>query len=87
MWGSNAKGQLGHSQPLIGQVQLKSSMVSCGHEYTVVLTAENELMITGKLPFNLYNMEYLTRFEQLAKFDQSIKVQQIVSSQFTSIVA
>lgn len=61
--------------------------MSCGQQYTVVLTAENELMISGKLPFNLYNMEYLTRFEQLAKFDQNVRVKQIESSQFTSIVA
>ncbi len=50
-WGSNLKGQLGHQSKGIGEVNLSATIVSCGSEYTIILTVDGELMISGKLPF------------------------------------
>ena len=44
-------------------------------------------MITGQLPFEARGQKYLTKFEQLAKFEKSVVVKQIESSNFTSILA
>lgn len=87
-FGCNSKGQLGHSHTFLTEVpQLKATKVSCGDEYTVVLTTTCELLITGKLPFNVNKRDYLRSFEQLAKFEKSVVVKQIESSKFTTILA
>lgn len=39
-WGSNKKGQLGHSKTGISEVKLKATKVSCGFEYTICLTED-----------------------------------------------
>jgi hypothetical protein len=62
-------------------------MVSCGCDYTIILTQNGELMICGQLPFKVNDIDHLTKFEQLAKFEPTVKVLQIESSRFTSIVA
>jgi len=67
--------------------QLKAQMISCGHEYTMVLTKSFELMITGRLPFIVNKKDYLSHFEQLAKFEKTVIVKQIESSKFTTILA
>ena len=43
--------------------QLKAQMISCGHEYTMVLTKSFELIITGRLPFIVNKKDYLSHFE------------------------
>jgi len=86
-WGSNFHGQLGHHEDSIAKIPFKSLRVSCGHEYTIVLTKDYELMIAGKLPFKVNNRESLHSFEQLAKFCRGINVKQIESSKFTTILA
>jgi hypothetical protein len=62
-------------------------MISCGHDYTMVLTLSGELMIAGKMPFDIGDRETITQFEQLAKFETAVRVIQIESSQFTTILA
>ncbi len=44
-------------------------------------------MISGHLPFLVNNCDYLPKFEQLARFESTVQVKQIESSNFTSIVA
>lgn len=44
-------------------------------------------MVTGQLPFKVNNVDHVTSFEQLAKFEQSVTIRQIESSKFTTIVA
>ena len=63
------------------------SRVSCGADYTICLTSECELLITGQLPFSVAGQDRLNSFEQLAKFERTVIVKQIESSQFTSILA
>jgi hypothetical protein len=48
--------------------------VSCGFEYTICLTEDFQLMVTGQLPFEVNNKDCLHRFEQLAKFEKSVNV-------------
>ena len=62
-------------------------MISCGHEYTLILTKTFELMITGRLPFIVNKKDHLSHFEQLAKFERTVIVKQIESSKFTTILA
>ena len=66
---------------------MKSQGISCGTNYTILLTENGELMITGALPFKVNNRDYLKSFEQLAKFEKTVIVKQIESSKFTSILA
>jgi alpha-tubulin suppressor-like RCC1 family protein len=73
-WGNNKKGQLGHSNTGISEVKLKATKVSCGFEYTICLTEDFKLMVTGQLPFEVNNKNCLERFEQLAKFEKSVNV-------------
>lgn len=61
----------------------KSTLVSCGEDYTVLLTENSELLVSGRLP----NKECIRQFEQLAKFEPTVVVHQIESSLFTTIVA
>jgi len=42
---------------------MKVVQISCGCEYTVCLTEEFELMVTGALPFNVSGENCLFRFE------------------------
>ena len=86
-WGCNEQGQLGHKESPVGEVKLKSVLVSCGVDYTICLTEECELLITGRLPFEVASQHRLAKFEQLAKFERSVQVKQIESSKFTSILA
>ena len=65
---------------------LKSRLLSCGLDYTLILTQENQLVVSGHLPFKVNNTDHLSRFEQLAKFDPTVTVMQIESSVFSSIV-
>jgi len=37
--------------------ELKSAKVSCGSEYTLILSENGELMITGQLPFKVNNKD------------------------------
>jgi hypothetical protein len=74
---------LGNQQLLPSELQLKSQLVSCGFDYTVVLTAHNEIKIAGRLPSG----KTLHSFEQLAKFDSVIQIKVIESSRFTSVLA
>jgi len=53
----------------------------------MVLTLSGELMIAGKMPFDIGDRENITQFEQLAKFETAVRVIQIESSQFTTILA
>lgn len=55
-------------------MNLSASIVSCGSEYTIILTVDGELMISGKLPFQIGKKDHLKRFEQLAKFEKSVQV-------------
>jgi alpha-tubulin suppressor-like RCC1 family protein len=74
-WGSNHLGQLGHQAQGIAEIPLKSEMISCGHNYTIILTQTQEMLISGHLPFKVSNdMDHLFQFEQLAKFDESVRV-------------
>ena len=66
---------------------MKSQRISCGHDYTILLTQQGEMLISGKLPFKVQDRDYLTQFEQLAKFDSTVQVHQIESSDFTTILA
>lgn len=68
-WGSNSSGQLGHKNAFGEVFKLKSTEVSCGHNYTILMTENCELMITGQLPGN---NKILKTFEQLAKFDKNV---------------
>lgn len=86
--GSNHRGQLGHYAQGLGEVQgLRSKVISCGSNYTILLTETGELMIAGQLPFKVDNKSYLRQFEQLAKFEKTVLVKQIESTKFTSILA
>ena len=49
--------------PGIGEIHLNATMVSCGFDYSVILTVEGELMISGKLPFQVGKKDHLKRFE------------------------
>ena len=61
--GSNAYGQLGHTYLEIAEVGLKSRLISCGHDYTMVLTLDGELMIAGKMPFEVSDRDSIPQFE------------------------
>ena len=73
-WGSNNHGETGHSEKGIGRVDFKCHKISCGHDYTILLTDGGEMLISGKLPFKVQDKDYLTSFEQLAKFDTQVQV-------------
>jgi hypothetical protein len=75
-------GQLGHNSSF-QVLPFKSTLVSCGRDYTILLTVDGTLMVSGQLP----NQECLCQFEQLAKFEPSVVVHQMESTQFTSILA
>jgi hypothetical protein len=45
------------------------------------------MLISGKLPFQVQGKDFLSSFEQLAKFDSQVQVHQIESSEFTTILA
>lgn len=62
-WGANDRGQLGHQRPAIGELKLRVSRVSCGHDYTICLTENCELMLTGSLPFEVAGQDCLHKFE------------------------
>ena len=68
-WGLNDKGQLGHCSTF-QMLPNKSTLVSCGEDYTVLLTVNGELLVSGRLP----NRESIWQFEQLAKFEPSVVV-------------
>ena len=58
--GSNNKGQLGHNLAGLAEVPLlKSQGISCGCNYTILLTENGELMISGALPFKVNNQDFL----------------------------
>jgi alpha-tubulin suppressor-like RCC1 family protein len=48
-WGCNSKGQLGTQHPGFSEAvsELKVQRVSCGSDYTMVLTETGELMVAG----------------------------------------
>ena len=58
-WGRNASGQLGlndtddQNQPALNNLleTLEVSQVSCGNGFTFIATGQNEIMVSGKLPF------------------------------------
>lgn len=68
-------------------MDLKVKYVSCGSDYTICLTEECELLVSGALPFDVGGKTCLNQFEQLAKFEKTVFVSQIESTLFTTILA
>ena len=60
-WGTNSSGQLGlndtedHDQPTHNDilVTLQVTQISCGNGFTFIATGQNEIMVSGKLPFTI----------------------------------
>jgi alpha-tubulin suppressor-like RCC1 family protein len=59
VWGSNEHGQLGLKDKVVRKTPttsanfngLQVTKVSCGDDFTFVITQCNEILVTGKLPF------------------------------------
>ena len=103
-WGSNLKGQLGTEdtenrlRPCKVQYDndIASSksvtLVSCGASFTFVVTDQNQIKVSGQLPFTvildqaLGEQDFVPTFQSIAQFDQRVKILQIESSRFASIV-
>ena len=99
-WGSNLKGQLGTEdtenrlRPCMVQYDSLDSvtLVSCGASFTFVVTDQNEIKVSGQLPFTvlldpaLGEQDFVPTFQSIAQFDQRVKILQIESSRFASIV-
>ena len=59
-WGANHKGQLGlgdtqnKARPtLLDSSGVRTETVSCGDRFSFLISDANEIMIAGKLPFNV----------------------------------
>ena len=64
------------------EVQIKSHLVSCGLDYTLVLTTNNQIQVAGRLPSG----QILHAFEHLVSLDSAVTVKAIESSRFSSII-
>ena len=61
MWGDNEKGQLGLNHLKTERIPVKSNLldasqivdINCGQKLTFVISSQNEIMISGKLPFTI----------------------------------
>lgn len=68
VWGSNNYGQLGLKDKLDRKMpttstafqDLQVTKVSCGNDFTFVITQTNEILVTGKLPFTIEQAEGMT---------------------------
>lgn len=66
-------------------------MVSCGTDYTFLISGANEILVSGKLPFMVKSededeKDHIDTFQSIAQFDQRVKICQVETSRFTSIV-
>ena len=108
MWGDNTKGQLGMNN-LDSYYEPEQSfkvnaslieMINCGQKLTLLVSKQNEIMISGKIPFQINNSnnqqdpdqsqetstDFITTFQSIAQFDQQVKVSAVSCTRFASIV-
>jgi len=98
LWGANSRGQLGldHVEDSFVPTaspdfqKLMATKVSCGQEFTFVITERNEMLVTGKIPFGVEQPadepDYVQTFQSVAQFESGVDVLQIETSRFASIL-
>ena len=71
--------------------QFKTRRVSCGKQFTFLISAQNEILISGQLPFMVQDAtgeesDFITTFQSIAQFDSRVQITQVETSRFASIV-
>lgn len=95
VWGNNSKGQLGlnnlHSacEPKLNDsVPCETiEQIAIGSYFTLIVSASNEIMVAGKLPFCIQDsIDFITTFQSIAQFDSRVKITNVAASRFASVV-
>ena len=68
--------------------------IACGHGFTFISTNQNEILVTGKLPFMIcapssesdMKTDFVKTFQSVAQFDTRVKITQLNATRFASIV-
>lgn len=99
VWGANDKGQLGigdtleRALPTLNPLteSQQTAQISCGKSFTFLISGQNEIMVSGKLPFTVQtevgeDQDFIMTFQSIAQFDQRVQIVQLEASRFASIV-